>query len=444
MENPCSKSELDVFRPIDVQVALSSAYKSKYYPLQALGPDSNTIEFSIPATTNEVVDMTSISLYLSGKVTKGDAANTALVATNLVAPANNFLHSMIRHIDVLINGQLVTRTSRDYAYKAMLLKLTQTDMPGRGVSDGQLIMEGFCMDDPGCRNNAVGDNANKGLARRKKLIDLGREFELSGHLCVDLFQCDRALLPGSDISIKIYLNEPKFYLIDTTVVAADKVPSTKVILSSAVLSARRAVVTPSFVNLMKEDVKVSPALYPFTRREVMSVSIPSGSTSLIKENLFQGKLGTRFFFAIVNADQYTGSIITNPYKFQHSNLSEIALMENGNPMTQSALKLNFTDSAKVIDGYSLLLECIGAIVDRALATPVTLEHFADGTTIYCFTRSPDLSHGYHHLPPQQGNLTLHVTFSAATTTARTLICMAEFDSVMAIHDDNNVTTDYTT
>lgn len=444
MENACSKSEIDVYRPVDVQVALTHGHWHTYYPLQSLNNNSTSLEFTIPATSNEVIDMNNISLYLAGKVHKGDATQTALANDNHVCPSNNFLHSMIRHIDAHINGQLVTRTSRDYPYKAMFLKLTQTDMPRGGQKDSQLIMEGFCMDDPGCKNIITGNKANKGLVKRRELIKNSREFEVRGNPCIDLFQCDRALIPGADITLKIYLNDPKFYLIDATTVVADKCATAAVTLTSAELYVRRVAVAPSFVNAMKDELKLRPALYPFTRREMLSISIPANVTSVVKENLFQGKLATRYFFALVKSTSYTGDITANPFKFKKTNLSEICLTENGNPMSQKAVKVNFTNKAKVINAYRLLLESIGGIGDRALSTPITLEHFIDGSTIFCFTRSPDLNHGCHHLPNQQGNLTLHLNLSAAENNVNTLICMAEFDAVMAIHEDNNVTTDYST
>jgi len=185
MENPCSKSEIDVFRPIDVQVALTDGFWHTYYPLQSLTNASSTIEFTIPATSNEVIDMTSISLYLGGKICKGADGTTALVEANALCPANNFFHSLIRHIDVTINGQLVTRTSRDYAYKAMFMKLAQVDMPRGGRKDAQLALEGFAMDSPGCNKTLVGNDANKGLVERRKLIKNSAFFELRGNLCVD-------------------------------------------------------------------------------------------------------------------------------------------------------------------------------------------------------------------------------------------------------------------
>jgi len=184
---------------------------------------------------------------------------------------------------------------------------------------------------------------------------------------------------------------------------------------------------PSYVNAMVQEVKQRPEIYPFTRREMVTISLPLGITSIDKENLFQGKVATRFFFAMVKATDYTGVITSNPYKFRHHHLAEVCLMENSNPMSQRPLKLDFqAATSKTVNAYH----------------PVTKDHWKDGTTIFAYTRSPDLSHGINHLPPQQANLTLHLSFAQALPHAAIMICMAEFDSVMMIDEDNQITTDF--
>ena len=160
-ETACTKSELDVFRPIDVQVALVDGVWQTYYPLNSLN-NSSVIEFLIPGTSNQVIDLPECSLYISGKITKANKSN--LAGESSVFPVNNMLHSMIRTIDVSINGQLLTRAGKDYAYKDMILKLTQTDMPRGGKKDPQMIMEGFYMDDAGDPTATT----NSAIAEQKK------------------------------------------------------------------------------------------------------------------------------------------------------------------------------------------------------------------------------------------------------------------------------------
>ena len=432
-ENACTKSELDVFRPIDVQVALQDGRWMTYYPLNSLS-NSNVIEFQIPGTSNEVIDMNNMSIYIRGRFKNGED-NIADAA--LVCPANNLLHSMIRTVDVTINGRLLTRATKDYAYKDMLIKLTQHDMPLGGQNDPQLIMEGFCMDSAG--NPAV--EANTALGKRRAIISASRTFELRGNPNVDLFQCDRSLVMGSDMNIKFHLNDPKFYMMDITAAAGDRV--TPILELEAVeLYVRRVTVGDTFVNAINQEIKSRDAIYPFTRREIVTLTIPTGSTVFTRENLFRGQLGVRYFIAMVNSEAYNGDITRSPFYFEHFNIGEIQLMENGQPIAQGPLKTNFTNKSRAMNAYRLLLESIGAVGERALTPPITYDHFCDGSTIFCFTRSPDLCHGVNHLPTQTGNLTLQMSFRNALDATITVVCMAEFDSRMQIDGEKNVVTDY--
>ena len=432
-ETACTKSEIDLYRPIDIQVALTDGRWMTYYPLNSLS-NNGIVEFLISGTSNEVIDMNNISLYIRGKLKNNDA-NLAADAT--VFPANNMLHSMIRSVDVSVNGQLLTRASKDYPYKDYLLKLTQTNMPAGGGFKGQFFMEGFVMDDSGNPTAAT----NTAIAKRKGIIAESRSFELRGNPCIDIFQCERSLLMGSDVNIKIYLNEPKYYMIDNNAAAANRIIPT-LTLESVELYVRKVTVADTFVNALNAELKHRDALYPFTRRELISISIPQGTTNYTKENLFRGQLGVRYFFAMVDANSYNGTIATSPYYFQHFNISEICLLENGQPMAQGPLKVNFNNNTNVVNAYRLLLESIGAIGDSAMVPPITFDHYCEGSTVFCFTRSPDLCHGMNHLPNQTGNLTLHLNFSTGLTSAIILICMAEFDSRIQINEYKNIVTDY--
>ena len=364
-ENACSKSELDVFRPIDVQVAMTDGRWQTYYPINAFTVESGVAEFSIPGTSNEVIDMNNTSLYIRGKIRK--EGGEALTADNKIFPANNLFHSMIRHVDVSINGQLITRASKDYPYKAMFLKLTQTDMPRGGGKDSQLYLEGFHMDAPGPNKTIEGDDKTKSGEERQKLIAASRSFELVGTPCIDFFQCDRSLLMRSDMALKFYFNEPSFYLIDNTATAANALAGARLAIEEIELRVRRVQVAPSFVNAITEQLQTSDALYPFTRREILTFNIPQGTTGVTRENIFRGYLGTRFIIGLVDAAAYNGGIKENPFYFHHFGLKEISLAENGLYMATNSLKIDLADKSRGVAAYRCLLESIGAVGERALA-----------------------------------------------------------------------------
>jgi len=439
-ERACSKSELDVFQPIDVQVALTDGRWLSYQPLNGLAETADVIEFVIPGTPNEGVDLNNISLYVCGKIKTAENGDLPDVAANItVAPVNNFLGSLFKHIDVSVNGQLLTRASREYAYKDFLIKSLYYQMPQSGKEQTQGEAFGYYPDQPAARANEFAHAAggNSGAKRRSNWIKGSHRFELRGPLALDLFGTDRLLFPGSDIHLKLHLNDPKFYLMDATATNQYKLN-----LEEVTLYVRRVTISDSFVADLNKQITSKDAIYPFTRREITSFSIPTGLSSSIKENLFRGQLGTRYFVALVNAAAFNGTTIaSNPFHFEHFHLSEVALMENGQSIAGPPLKVDF-DNGKYLNAYYMLLESIGAVGERALYPPITKDNFAHNMTIFCFTRSPDLCHGEVALPNQIGNLTLRLTFSQALPQAVTCLVMAEFDSRIQLNQYKNVITDY--
>ena len=57
-------------------------------------------------------------MYVKAKITAQDGSNIADDAE--VGPVNNFLHSLFSHIDISLNGTLVTSSTNTYPYRAYI------------------------------------------------------------------------------------------------------------------------------------------------------------------------------------------------------------------------------------------------------------------------------------------------------------------------------------
>ncbi len=433
-EEACTKSELDVFRPIDVQVAQTEGKWHVINPVNTLHNNTDVIEFIVAGTSNEMIDLNATSLYLNFKIQQADGTNVEI--DDLAAPVNNAFAALFRNCEFSINGQLLTRATREYPYKEFFKRMTQYDVPeGASMKSADRMV--------GIANDKAGEHETQtatAYVQRATWIIGSKAVEFRGRPCIDLLDTDRLMLPGTDLQFKFYLNDPTFFL--TSKKAAPN--SFRIEISEAQLHIRRVTVADSFINEINTEIKKKDAIYPFIRRETVALSIPKGTTSYIKENLFRGQLGYNYMFAMVEATAYTGNIKQSPFNFKPFGLTEIALYENGQSVTNTQpIKTNFTNQAKVINAYYTFLESQGAIGDRALTSPIGLDEFCNGYTIFNFTRSPDLTHGETHLPNQTGNLTLQLNFSG-TGLAKdvVLVCMAEFTSRIQINQYKNVITDY--
>lgn len=435
MECPCTKSEIEIFSPVNVQVALTEARWQTYNPINSID-NADTIEFSIPGTANEMVDMTNISIFLAARIKKGN--NQDLVAADNVQLVNNALGAIFKNVDVTLNGQLITRSTREYAYKDYLTRLTSNDMPTGGTHQAAI---GFYPDTAGKSQHMfnTADNANEGAIPRNEMIQLSRRFELRGRPCVDLFECSRLLLPGTDITMKFHLNEPKFFL-----QAPNNNTAFHMVIEDVQLYVRHVTIADSFLNAQQLQLESKDAIYPFTRREVAVYNIPTGFSAFTQENIFRGQMGQRYFVALASNAAVQGSYNTNPFELKHFNLTEVGLYENGQNIAGPPIKLNVGQNIS-LNAYYQLLESIGAVGERPLYPAITYDDFKSHCTVFCFTRSPDLSHGGDGeaaLPSQTGSLTLRLTFSGALAAPVTCFIMGEFDSRIQINKHKNIITDF--
>ena len=77
------------------------------------------IEFLIPGSGDDYLDLANTMLHVQVKVTRANGDDLALV--DPVGPVNNWLHSLFSQVDVYLNGALVTpSTTYTYAYHAYI------------------------------------------------------------------------------------------------------------------------------------------------------------------------------------------------------------------------------------------------------------------------------------------------------------------------------------
>jgi len=416
MECPCTKSETEVFAPVKVQVTQDEGRWYSYNPQNPINAES--LDFTVAGNNEEMIDMNNISLFLAGKIQRGDGTN--LPADENVMVVNNFFSSLIKHIAVSVNKQLITPTISDFAYKSYVHKLIDFDMP-----KGSLLQQACYGYHPDTVNHSdkMAGNENEGAKPRKTLIKESRRFEVRDMLDVDFFQTGRLLVPDADITLKIFFNEPKFFL----QTAADNKQTYKLLLEEATLYVRKIRIIPSLANTIDKELATKPAIYPFIRREITSYNIPTGFSSFKMENIFRGQLAHRYFIFLVNAAAAQGAYNKNPFELKNFRLSQVGLFENGQNMSGDVIEVDF-DQRKSLNAYYQLLESIGALGERASYPPISYKDFKSHSTIFCFTRSPDLSNGDDEvvLPDRSANVTLKLSFHEPTTAPLSCYIIGEF------------------
>ena len=111
------KSELDLFTVPPTQNCITNSHVVEHQPTASLD-SGGPIEFLIPGSGDDYLDLANTMLHVQAKVTQ--ANGHAIDAGEVVAPVNNWLHSLWSQIDLYLNGTLVTSSSSSYAFRAYI------------------------------------------------------------------------------------------------------------------------------------------------------------------------------------------------------------------------------------------------------------------------------------------------------------------------------------
>lgn len=428
----CTLNELEFFEPVNKQVTLDKAQWVDIHPLNNLS-SNGPIEFNINGSSDELLDFNNTMLHLQLRIRNAD---TNLIAADVVAPVNNWLHSCFSDIILTIGGTQVEGGNQTYPYKAYLMNLLTHN---KGSKNTQLIASGWHKDTSSHMNSPQATNV--GFTARRTLTAASTTVDLCGPLLLDFFMQNKYCLHNVDIGLKLVPSKPEFQtLIYTANNVNDRATTVKVDIQKAVLFVRRVKAVPSFINRLEESLNLQNAIYPIQRTELISYTIPTGSSSHNKESLFRGQMPKLVLIGIVRNDAYNGIYAQNPFNFEHHGVNQLALYREGEPVPFRPFVPDF-DNNKYMREYTSLLQAIN-IYNRNEDVDITPTEFANGYTIYGFNLTPDLTVADHAQPIRDGNIRLEIRFNAALPRTVNVIVMGIFDARLEITKYRNVLMDW--
>ena len=392
--------------------------------------DTSPLEFFVPGSPEEYVDLGRTRLQLKVRIVKSDG--TAPDQGAKLSTANLFLHSLFSQVDCKLNHKLISPSSNTYPYKAYLETILSH---GADSKQTWLASEMYYEDErPVSGFDPTANGANPGLVRRGNRIAQGRVVELIGRPHVDIFQQDKYLLSGVDLSLKFTRSPTAFHLM------TDDASAYKVDILEAALHVRKVKINPSIaLDHAKTLQQGITAKYPVRRGVVCTFSIPQGNHSYNKENLLSGQLPRRIVLGFVLNESFNGAAKRNPFFFQHLNLNYLAVNTDGQQFPSQPLKPRFADGETIREFYELYA---GMGLNNSRAGLITLEQFMDGFTLYPIDLTADMAEGAHTDVVKYGNLRLEAHFSTALPKPVNCICYAEYDNMIQIDQARNIVTDF--
>lgn len=278
------KSELDIFSVPPIQTTVESGSLQSYRPITSLS-NNGPIEFVVSgSSSDEYLDLARVFIHIKAKIEKSPLPVTGVAApdTRKIGPTNNWLHSIFSQVDVYLNQKCITPPSSCYNYRSYIENLLNYSYESKKSH----LTTGIWNEDSSGHMDSVAA-ANDGFSKRNELTADKNVIDLYGPLHCDLFNVDKYLINGVEMTIKLQRARDEFHLM------ASANTTGKFEILDAVLYARKVKISASTLLAHHKALNVATAKYPINRVDVKTVTIPATTQSRVLDNVYFGTLPKR-------------------------------------------------------------------------------------------------------------------------------------------------------
>lgn len=267
------RSELCLFDEPPFDVSLVNSFFVEHYPLNTVSDRSSPITFYVQGGDQHYIDLRECRLYVRGKIVKGDGKS--LSNTDIIAPVNNFLHSMFSQCTVWLNETQITPPNMYYGFRAYIDMLLGY---GKEYKKSQAQCNFYFREKD---VNNTDHTKEDGFKQRFERIKESKTFELYGRPHLDIFLQNRFMIPGIDLRLQFERASDDFCLFGPSNKSDQKF---RVDLEEVVFYVKKHQVLPSIAltNLQQWEAG-SPFAYPMKKVEVKTFSVATGILSMYKK-----------------------------------------------------------------------------------------------------------------------------------------------------------------
>ena len=418
----CKTSSLCIFDTPGVLTDIKRSYVVDYHPISSLKSDS-PIEFEIPASADDYIDVSNTKLYVRFKIVQ-DNGKAVDQTKDIVAVNNLAISTLFSDASLKIGETIVQGGASDYPYRAYFKTVMQFT-PDAQRSHMQAL--GWYRDEAG----KFDAQTNKGFTKRQKLVGDSDTVELLGPLYFDFFNQDRHLLNNVEMRIKLTPSKPEFLLNAYGTAAKGAAMKYKVEFEKMILYAERLEVNSSVINGHTTGLLGQNAHYFINHTNLLTYTIPAGQSSYIKDNIFTDMSPKMIMIAMMDNDAFNGNYAKNPFHFKQYNLSRLALSRDGNLIPGFAFEPDFANK-RYLRSYIQTMEAF-KYWNTDDTNGLTPEEWAGGYLIYAFDLTPDkdISSGCLH-GNVGNNLRLELNFAKALPNTINILIFGVSDSQIEI------------
>ncbi|XP_015788365.1 uncharacterized protein LOC107365393 [Tetranychus urticae] len=402
---PASKSELNLFTIPPTQVAIESTYETDYRPSQNLD-NGKTFEINIPAS-EDFTDLSATMVHMKVYITNKDAI---LKPTEKITLVENFANAIFEQIDLYLGSTNTSLANNMYHYQAFL-----EDLLFRHPTE-----------------------AEAGSSIDQQIVQGHKVFELYFKLHLPMCSQDKLLLNGIPLSFRFTRSSGSFPIIKETLVETEEY-SFKIQKFS--LHIKRMKLYPDTQTSIIKTLEQYPAKYFITRSDTRNFFIAKGLSSISVENIFSGALPRKCIIGFVYERAISGYIDSHPFKLQHFNVAHISLNIDGVMFPSIPYTPEFANGNAMRE-FVELYRTLGQ--DEGIAQlNLQYEKYKDNKVLYAFDIGGELGAEIGVLSlVKRGKARLEVRFSQALASTIKAIVFAQYDNLITIDKDRQVTIDY--
>ena len=433
---PCTKSELDLESVPPLQIGVVDDYLVRTGPKSGPG---RALEFLIPASGDDYLDLSHCYLYLKCRVLKDDGTAIETLKTDdtvgedgSVAPVNLLFHSLFRQFDLVMNDALVATSGDTYPYRAYLTMLLSYSRDAKETWLNRL--EGWCTDDHG----KCDAQDNTGLLNRRNKIVNSQPFDFQGRLHSDMLLQERLLPNNVNVRLVLSRSRPAFHLMDF-----NGKSSYHVRIEEAVLEVRKVKVATSEQLRLEKVFMTSRAKYPLAHVVTRHFTLAAGASTADVDALFTGQIPTKVIIGLVNNEAFVRSWTKSPFNFAHMDLNQACLVVDGRPLPAQPWQPNFTQGLDAETYHALLKSA--RMYPSDWSNGLSAAQFVGGTMLLSWDLTPDDSDGTAYLSPRPlGTVKASLGFAKPLPVKTTLLAYAQYDNLVIVDAYCTVTFDYNT
>jgi len=402
---------LKIFDDHPPQVVVEAGYFEDIHPRTSLD-DASSIEFYIPASNVDYLDLNDTLLIIQVKVVKKDGS--ALLEADKPVASNFFMYSLFSDVSLSLNDTTIEGGSQTYPYKAFIESSLNFNIEAKQT---QL--------------NALGYDTNK--QDRKDWLLKSQVVELVGGLRLDFFNQPKYLIPGVNVRILLTRSTADFAL---TYKDGDTVPEDgiwKIQFVKAVLYVRRVKVHPAVLKAHNFGLQTKNAIYPYMRSKVVSFTIPQGSSSYFKDNLFSSNLLPKVVvIGLVKGAAFSGTVKHRAFQFLDHSVSRVDLLRDGQSIPyRTGYRCDFA-SGIYADVYVRSILQNMNVLNTNNGCGIYLRDFhINGYTFFVFNLTPDFDLKERQIV-RDSNLRLDLAFKTAVKEAINVVAYACYDATLQV------------